>query len=183
MLARLMGRVMKAVRSRPKTAGAVGGVGGGVALAAAITIALPMVEHHEGLRTNAYLDPVGIPTICFGETLGVKMGDRKTVQECQDMLAPRLQGFLEEMRACTEAELPAKTEAAFLSFTYNLGSGVYCRNIAGKRINRGKVAEACEAMTLYVKAGNPRRTLRGLVRRRAEERDLCMAGLREGGLL
>lgn len=170
-----------------KRSGVVGAVVGG-SMATVIAISLPMVQQHEGLRTDAYLDPVGIPTICFGETLGVKMGDSATPEECQEMLIPRMEGFLREMRACTQwpenisgGQMPAKTEAAFLSFTYNLGSSVYCRNIAGKRINRGNVLEACEALSLYNRAGN--RIFRGLVIRRAEERELCVEGLLEAGAI
>lgn len=143
-----------------------------------VALATPIVEKYEGLRTKAYRDPVGIPTICFGETLGVRMGDRKTAEECSAMLKPRLAGFLKSMRACTTKPLPAKTEAAFLSFTYNLGVGTYCTNMAQKRINRGQIREACEALSLYVKAGNPRRVLPGLVKRREAERQLCLEGLK-----
>ena len=67
-----------------------------------------------------------------------------------------------------------------MSFAYNLGSGVYCRNMAGSRINRGNLWEACAALSLYVRAGG--RELPGLVRRRAEERALCEEGLRDAGI-
>lgn len=161
------------LRSKPKAVG--------VSAVLVAALATPMVMDHEGLRTRAYLDPVNIPTICFGETLGVKMGDVKTPEQCKEILQPRLQGFIKEMRACTAVDLPAKTEAAFLSFTYNLGSGVYCKNIAHKRINKGKLEEACAALSLYNKAGG--RVLNGLVKRRAEERALCEEGLKESGQL
>lgn len=156
------------------------GAGVGAAIAAVVAIALPHVKEDEGLRTQAYRDPVGIPTVCYGETLGVRMGDTHTVAACEAMLGTRLTGFLEDMRACTRVALPAKTEAAFLSFTYNLGTGVYCRNMAGQRINQGRLWEACAAMSLYTRAGG--RELPGLVRRRAEERALCEEGLREAGI-
>lgn len=152
----------------------------GAAASVVVALGLPMVKDHEGLRTKAYRDPVGIPTICFGETLGVRMGDRATVAECEAMLRPRLEGFLREMRACTDVPLPAKTEAALLSFTYNLGPDVYCRNMARQRINQSKLWEACAAMSLYTKAKGGE--LPGLVRRRAEERALCEEGLRDAGV-
>jgi lysozyme len=177
MFARLIERILSIFSSsRAKKTAGVGTV------AVILATATPMVMVHEGLRTKAYLDPVGIPTICFGETLGVKMGDVKSEQECTDMLQPRLEGFLTHMRSCTRSEtpIPAKTEAAFLSFTYNLGTGVYCRNIAGKRINVGDLEGACAALLLYTKAGG--RELRGLVTRRKEEHALCVEGLREAGL-
>ncbi len=154
-----------------------------VAALVVVLIAFPIVKQSEGLRTAAYLDPVGIPTICFGETLNVRMGQKKTTKECEEMLMRRLSWFLDEMRSCTKPALPAETEAAFLSFAYNLGTGVYCENIARKRLNQGKYTEACNALLLYTKAGNPRRTLPGLVTRRKEEHALCMEGLRKGRLL
>ena len=46
--------------------------------ALAIAIAAPA----EGLRQVAYRDPVGITTICFGSTKGVKMGDTATFEQC-----------------------------------------------------------------------------------------------------
>ena len=54
--------------------------------AAWITIAVAAVGGFEGLRTVAYKDPVGIPTACFGETLGVEMGQEYTVEQCREMV-------------------------------------------------------------------------------------------------
>lgn len=169
--------------NRTKTAVKAGAGVGLTGAAAALILAMvtPMVQKHEGIRTKAYLDPVGIATICYGETRGVKMGDVKTLEECRDMLWPRLQEFLVDMRECTEVDLPAKTETAFLSFAYNLGSSVYCRNIAEKRINAGKLLEACLALKLYTRAGG--KVWPGLVRRRNEESALCVEGLEEAGLV
>lgn len=149
----------------------------GAAVAAIIAVSAPVVQKWEGLETTAYLDAVGIPTICFGETMGVKLGDTKSVEECKAMLEPRLAGFLAEMRDCTTVELPLEMESAFLSFSYNLGARTYCRNIAEKRLNLGKFEEACEAILLYNRAGG--RVLRGLVRRRAEEHAMCVKGLED----
>ena len=42
-----------------------------IVLVLATALAVPA----EGLRQKAYKDPVGIPTVCFGSTKGVKMGD------------------------------------------------------------------------------------------------------------
>jgi GH24 family phage-related lysozyme (muramidase) len=42
-------------------------------------------------------------------------------------------------------------------------------------LNEQRIAAACEALTWWNKAGG--RVYRGLVDRRAEERDLCLEGL------
>ncbi|MER5172677.1 glycoside hydrolase family protein, partial [Thioclava kandeliae] len=47
-------------------------------VAAAIALAITTIAPWEGRELRAYRDIVGIPTICFGETEGVKMGDVAT---------------------------------------------------------------------------------------------------------
>ncbi|MER5174127.1 glycoside hydrolase family protein, partial [Thioclava kandeliae] len=47
-------------------------------VAAAIALAITTIAPWEGKELRAYRDIVGIPTICFGETEGVKMGDVAT---------------------------------------------------------------------------------------------------------
>lgn len=45
-----------------------------------------VVQHNEGLSLSAYKDSAGVPTICYGETKGVKMGQRATLSDCQGQL-------------------------------------------------------------------------------------------------
>lgn len=45
-----------------------------------------VIQHNEGLSTSAYLDSAGVPTICYGETRGVKMGQKATLSQCQKQL-------------------------------------------------------------------------------------------------
>ncbi|OLS53907.1 glycoside hydrolase family protein, partial [Rhodovulum sulfidophilum] len=58
--------------------------------AAATALALSFIGGNEGLKTEAYLDIVGVPTVCFGETRGVELGDSYTPAECLAMFAGRL---------------------------------------------------------------------------------------------
>lgn len=45
-----------------------------------------VVQHNEGLSLTAYKDSTGVPTVCYGETKGVKMGQRATLSDCQRQL-------------------------------------------------------------------------------------------------
>lgn len=45
-----------------------------------------VIKHNEGLSLPAYMDSAGVPTICYGETKGVKMGQRATLSDCQKQL-------------------------------------------------------------------------------------------------
>lgn len=131
----------------------------------------------EGLRLTAYEDVVGVPTVCYGETLGVELGDRHTKAECDAMLLTSLRRHEAGMRRCLTRpdSLPAKSYVAFVSLTYNIGIGAFCRSTARRRLDRGDLQGACNAATWFNKAGG--RTLRGLVNRRSAEHRLCLEGL------
>jgi lysozyme len=146
---------------------------GGAAMAAAVAL----VGGFEGLRNYAYRDPVGIPTLCFGETRGVKMGDYKTTAECKDMLADRLVEFETGMRKCLvyPDRMPAGAYTAFLSASYNIGTAAFCKSSMAKRANQGDLKGACNALLMWDKAAGIR--LPGLTRRRQEERKLCLSGI------
>lgn len=146
----------------------------GSAIAAA---AIALVGSWEGLRTVSYRDVVGIPTVCFGETRGVKMGDRYTVDECKAMLGDALGDFEQGMRACLKNPdaIPAKSYVAFLSAAYNIGNRAFCNSSMARKANAGDLRGACDALMNWNKAGG--RVVKGLTNRRAEERRICIEGL------
>ncbi len=129
----------------------------------------------------AYLDIVGVPTVCFGETKGVAIGDRFTDAECRRKLQRRLShdfrpGLHRYFSTETKAHrLTASRDAAYVSLAYNVGIRGAGRSTATRRLNAGDVAGGCQALTWWNKAGG--RVVRGLARRRADEYRLCMQGL------
>lgn len=141
----------------------------------AIAIATPLVASFEGLREYAYRDPVGIPTICFGETKGVKMGDHKTAAECKALLGNRLAEFSTQMDKCLKYPVEPKTYAALLSFTYNVGVGAFCKSTLLRKANAGDLRGACNELPKWNKAAGI--VLPGLTKRRAAERKLCLEGI------
>lgn len=143
--------------------------------AAWLTICVSCVAAEEGLRTAAYRDPVGIPTICFGETSGVILGQRKTVDECKDMLGVRVEEFGEGVDRCVDRPLSPERKAAFVSFSYNVGVSAFCKSSIARKYNAGDVRGACDALLLYTKARGIE--LPGLVKRREQERQLCLQGV------
>lgn len=144
-----------------------------------------LVGGFEALRTTAYRDIVGVPTICWGETQGVRMGMTKTVAECNSMFARRLDEFASHVEACVPSAvtMPVERYAAHVSLAYNIGWGGYCASSVARRQNAGDVRGACDAFAGFNKVGKgkaPNRVLvvsAGLTRRRAEERALCLKGL------
>jgi lysozyme len=149
----------------------------GIGLTVAGSLAIGIVGGYEGLRTKAYRDIVGVPTVCFGETRGVKMGDVYTVDECKVMLGDALVEFEAGMRKCLRFpdSIPDKPYVAFLSLSYNIGTGAFCRSTLVRKLNAGDIRGACNELLKWNRAGG--RVIKGLTRRRQEERALCLSGL------
>lgn len=143
---------------------------------ALMAAAVALVGAWEGVRTVAYRDIVGVPTVCFGETRGVKMGDRYTMDECKAMLGDALVEFETGMRACltNPDAIPAKSYTAFLSLSYNIGTRAFCGSTVARRANAGDIEGACNAIPAWNKAGG--KVVKGLVNRRAEEQRICLEG-------
>jgi lysozyme len=138
--------------------------------------AVVFVGGFEGLRLTAYKDPVGIPTACWGETLGVKMGQTYTRAECDAKFMARLQEFNQKaVVACTPGDMPDERRVAFVSLSYNIGVGAYCKSTLAKRWKTGDVRGSCSEILKWDKAGRLR--LAGLTRRRQAEHALCIKGL------
>ena len=145
-----------------------------------LAIAVPFVEAKEGMRLEAYLDAVGVPTICAGTTRGVKMGMRKTLAECRAVLRAEVAeyrlGWLAYVTAGAQARhLTPHRETAFTSWAINIGIAGAGGSTATRRLNASDIPGACDAITWFNKAGG--RVMRGLVIRRGDERDLCMIGV------
>ncbi|MFZ5520476.1 MAG: lysozyme [Pseudomonadota bacterium] len=144
-------------------------------IAAGIAAAVPLTMSAEGLVRRVYLDPVGIPTFCFGETRAPQAGRNYTEAECSELLGNRLLEIHAGISRCVRVERPEHERAAHASFAYNVGVGAFCRSSLVRKLNAGDHAGACAEMSRWVyatKLGVPIK-LPGLVKRRAEERALC----------
>jgi lysozyme len=139
--------------------------------------AVALVASWEGVKTVAYKDIVGIPTVCFGETRGVKMGDRYSMDDCRAMLGDALVEFEQGMRACLTRPdaIPDKPYVAFLSLSYNIGTRAFCGSTVARKANAGDIKGACNSIPAWNRAGG--RVVKGLVNRRAEEQRICLEGV------
>jgi lysozyme len=148
---------------------------------------MALAKPHEGLRLVAYLDPVGVPTICAGITKGVRLGDIATPRECDAREQQAMLQALDIVRRCSnDAALSQNEWAAWGSFTYNVGPGRkgvkdgFCVLKSGKEptllrlIKAGQFVDACRELPKWVKAGGIR--FAGLVKRRDDEMRICLIG-------
>lgn len=144
-------------------------------LTGALALAVPIATFYEGNSLSAYLDPVGIPTICYGSTSGVRLGQTRTQAECDALLATELGEAIAAVDRLSRQPQPDTRRAALGSFVYNVGPGAFQRSSLLRKLNAGDVAGACAELSRWVYAGGKR--LAGLVKRRAAERELCEVGL------
>jgi lysozyme len=126
-------------------------------------------------------------TYCIGATAvdgAVKVGQKFTPAQCNELLAKSLPKYLEPLQKCVKREIPVKSMAALLDAAYNAGSGAVCSSPMVKKINAGDLEGACNAFAgWYVRSDGVVR--RGLVARRGGdsrkgEKQLCLEGLAEG---
>jgi lysozyme len=159
--------------------------------AAVIAAAIAFTPGWEGMDLTAKRDMIGTGhpiTYCIGQTdeFGkVKLGQKFTPAQCNELLAKSLPKYLEPLQRCVKRDIPVKSMAALLDAAYNAGSGAVCSSPMVKKINAGDLKGACEAFAgWYVRSDGQVR--RGLVARRGGdatrkgEKQLCLEGLAEG---
>lgn len=127
------------------------------------------VKEKEGFRMNAYQDAVGVWTIGFGSTKGVKEGDHISLENAEKLLSEELRGYqayVERYSVRVGYHWNENQVEALTSFIYNLGKGALNQVTQDGTRSDEVIAEK---MLLYVNAGG--RPLPGLITRRKEESD------------
>jgi GH24 family phage-related lysozyme (muramidase) len=188
----------------PKPGITPGQKAGGIAAAcvAAAAACLSLTQHSEGERLKPYRDPANIVTWCYGETQGSPKA-AYTQSECAALLQGRLAStYAPKIAACLPELADQKrinVFAAFLDASYNAGTAAVCSSPMARAVHSGDWDGAClDFNGWYVTAryrGTPhsaaamqragwhwiagawRKTLPGLVTRRAKESQLCRSGL------
>ena len=148
----------------------------GLTISAAL---LTSIATHEGYSSKAYRPlPPDVPTIGFGTTVypngsPVQMGDRVTREQAMNYLKHDTQKFIKEMHRCIKVPISQGEFEAYVSLTYNIGSGAFCRSTLVKKLNTYDYQGACKEILKwsYFKG----KQLPGLVKRRNEEYRLCVS--------
>lgn len=129
-----------------------------------------IIKQNEDLRLEAYLDPARIPTIGWGHTAGVKMGDKITMSQAER--------FLTEDLAIAESEIRRQKLAvnqnqfdALASLIFNIGVGQFRTSTLLKKVK----ANPCDPdirnqFNRWIYSNG--KVLPGLVKRRKQEADL-----------
>jgi lysozyme len=134
---------------------------------------LELVKSFEGLRLQAYRDAVGIWTIGYGHTPGVKAGQTITEAQASQFLVADLADAESAVERFVTVPLNDNQFAALVSLTFNIGTEAFRRSTLRKKLNAGDYAAVPAQLALWIKGAG--KTLPGLVRRRKAEADLWNA--------
>ena len=136
------------------------------------TNGLKLIKSFEGLRLRAYQDAVGIWTIGYGTTRGVRPGMTISEKDAEAFLQEDLVRFEQSINDALQVPVNDNQFSALACFTYNVGSGAFRSSTLLKLLNRQDTHGAADQFPRWNKAGG--RVLAGLTRRRQAERSLFL---------
>lgn len=90
----------------------------------------------EGLKLFAYLDTGGVPTIGYGHTKNVELGDAITLEQAERFFDEDLTIFENEVNRINR-ELPQYQFDALVSFCYNVGISAFRRSTLRRYVEMG----------------------------------------------
>lgn len=134
---------------------------------------LVALTQYEGFRSEAYIPVEGdVPTIGFGTTDGVQMGDTISVPDALNRLEKDVRAAEDAVRSCVTVPLTQGEMDAYTSLAFNIGSRAFCDSTLVKKLNAGDYRGACEEIKRWHFAGG--KSLKGLVDRREAEYKRCI---------
>lgn len=147
---------------------------GGLSLTAAGLIS---IATWEGFKEEAYIPvPGDVPTIGFGSTEGVKLGDTISVPEALNRLEKDVRVAEDAVRSCVTVPLMPYEFDAYVSLSYNIGGSAFCNSTLVRKLNSGNYQGACAELKRWVYVDG--RVVQGLVNRREAEYLRCIGAMR-----
>lgn len=134
----------------------------------------------EGYSGEAYIPVKGdVPTIGFGTTANVKLGDTITPEKAIERAHDDIKEVEKCIKTYVNVPLNQKIYDSLVSFVYNVGCGQFKNSTLLKKINEDDLVGGCSEMKRWVYSGGIK--VKGLVKRRQEEYALCLEGAKDAG--
>lgn len=131
-----------------------------------------------GFAPVAYRCPAGVWTYAWGETDGVRPGDRCTKEQADKWLLEDLEERVRAIRDLCTVEPSPNELGALVLLAYNIGVPAFSKSTVLRQHNAGNRQAAARAFSLWNKARNPRtgelEVLNGLTSRRSREAALYL---------
>ena len=129
-----------------------------------------LIKEAEGLRLDAYKCPAGVPTIGWGHTKRVKMGQHITVQQAEDLLVEDI-APIDRLLNALKINFRQEQFDALVSWIFNLGAGNFKSSTMYKLILAdARDEEITDSLIRWTYSG--KQQLPGLMKRRVAEANL-----------
>lgn len=141
---------------------------------------IDLIKRYEGLELVAYLPtPNDKWTIGYGHTKTAKKGMVITEYQADELLRQDLSWVEECIDRLVSKPLNQNQYDATASLVFNIGEGNFSKSSVLRLINEGQYTNAADAFLMWSKQRNKStgklEILRGLTRRREEERKLFLS--------
>lgn len=140
-----------------------------------------LIKKYEGFSPKPYICPAGYVTIGYGQVLGPKETLHKfkdlriTEKEATEFLYKKVFADYVIIKPWIRVKMHPYMWDAILSFVYNVGTGKFRASTLRRKINSAMFYDAANEFMKWVYAGG--KVLKGLVRRRTEEKELFLEGV------
>lgn len=142
----------------------------GLSLSAAGLIS---IVSYEGYIGKAVIPVKGdVPTLGFGTTSGVKLGDTTTPDIALKRAFQDIEKFENNIKSCVKVPLFQHEYDIYTSFVYNIGTNAFCNSTLVKKLNKEDYVGACNELSRWVYVDGQR--ISGLVNRRSLEKKQCL---------
>ena len=138
-----------------------------------------LIQKHEALRLKAYMPtPHDKPTIGWGHTSTTKMGMEISKEQALGLFRMDLTWVRKVIKGRVKVPLTQEQYDALASFIFNLGGANFKSSTMLKRLNAYDYVGAANEFLKWDKQRQNGKlvVLRGLTKRRAEERELFLEG-------
>lgn len=132
-----------------------------------------LIKSFEKFEPTAYPDSGGVPTIAWGHTRGVRLGDTCTMDQGEVWFHQDSQVAVTGCNQTVSVPLNQNQFDALVSFTFNLGVGSEAHSTLLKDINSEEFAAAADQFLEWDHIDGV--VSPGLTRRRHAERDLFLS--------
>jgi len=139
-------------------------------LSAAALVGIALSEGYSDTAIIPIKDDV--PTLGFGSTEGVKLGDKTTPVKALARTLQDIQKFEGAIKKCVVVPLHQYEYDAYVNLAYNIGTGAFCGSTLVKKLNTTDYAGACQEILRWDRAKGMK--IKGLTVRRQAEYQKCI---------
>ena len=120
----------------------IGALAGASLLGGGITA---VIQNNEGYSSTTYRDSAGVPTICYGETKGVQMGQKRSLSDCQKQLIESAGEHAQALVGLPES-IPDVVLLGSLDMAYNVGVSGFSNSTVKRKLKQGDYRAAGQSV-------------------------------------